>query len=202
MVCRWVIILVVALAPGALPAWAQGLHWPVGETETVSGYGRSIDEAKRDALAKGLETVQERLHAHVPPLDAWEPTLADVERLGAGAGPGGQVGTSPGSRHAPQVDPDCAFSLRGGDGGARPQCAANPEHVAGLRGGDGRAGILSDGDGRWTAVACPSTSRLTVQIVKRRSRAAIGHASTILPPSTTSASWCNAQVGQMCVGIA
>ena len=57
----------------------------------AKGYGRTLDEAKVDARQHEVQKLQARLAAHDPPLSAWQPTLADIERFVLGPGQAGKA---------------------------------------------------------------------------------------------------------------
>jgi hypothetical protein len=59
-------------------------------TVEVTGIGRTVNDAKLDARQHALEGLQARLATHDPPLTAWQPTLADIERLVQGLGRAGK----------------------------------------------------------------------------------------------------------------
>jgi hypothetical protein len=59
-------------------------------SQLVTGIGRTVDDAKLDARQHALESLQARLATHEPPLTAWQPTLADIERLVQGPGQAGK----------------------------------------------------------------------------------------------------------------
>ena len=56
----------------------------------VTGIGRTVEDARLDARQHALESLLARLVTHDPPLTAWQPTLADIERLVQGPGRAGK----------------------------------------------------------------------------------------------------------------
>ncbi len=57
--------------------------------DEVAGFGRTVDDAKADARQHVLEVLKKRLETHDPPLQAWTPSLSDVEPLLRGPGKAG-----------------------------------------------------------------------------------------------------------------
>ncbi len=57
--------------------------------DEIDGFGRTLADAKLDARQHALERLQEKLANREPPLDAWRPTLTDVERFLEGPGSAG-----------------------------------------------------------------------------------------------------------------
>jgi hypothetical protein len=53
------------------------------------GYGARLDEAKLAARQAALESLRQTLAGRDPPLRAWQPTLADIERMLDGPGEAG-----------------------------------------------------------------------------------------------------------------
>jgi hypothetical protein len=56
----------------------------------VIGYGRDVEEAKLNARQQIVTRIKRRMAEYDPPLSAWQPTLADVERLVQGPGQAGK----------------------------------------------------------------------------------------------------------------
>jgi len=54
-----------------------------------TGYGSKVEEAKLAARQLALEGLRQTLAARDPPLRAWQPTLADIERMLDGPGEAG-----------------------------------------------------------------------------------------------------------------
>ena len=68
----------------------------VAHADEVDGFGRTLDDAKADARQHALERLQTLLENRTPPLDAWKPTLKDIDGFLDGPGrAGGSVQVEP-----------------------------------------------------------------------------------------------------------
>jgi hypothetical protein len=68
----------------------------LAHADDVDGFGRTLDDAKADARQHALERLQTLLENHMPPLDAWKPTLKDMDGFLDGPGrAGGSVQVEP-----------------------------------------------------------------------------------------------------------